>query len=42
MNNGFSEIICAGFSSDPEGFFLIEQTVNVLQTLIFQLLLTGI
>ena len=27
-----------GFPDDPEGFFLIEQTLDVLQILIFQLL----
>lgn len=38
MNNRFAEIIVKDFPNNPEGFLLIEQTLNVLQILIFQLL----
>jgi len=33
----FRKLFVQGFPDDPEGFFLIEQTLKVLQILIFQL-----
>ena len=37
----FRKSFVQDFPPDPEGFFLIEQTLDVLQTQIFQLLVTG-
>jgi len=38
----FRKSFVQDFPPDPEGYFLIEQTLNDLQTLIFQLLTPGI
>jgi len=38
----FRKSFVQDFPPDPEGFFLVEQSLDVLQTLIFQLLPTGI
>ena len=38
----FRKLFVQDFPPDPEGFFLVEQTLNVLQIPIFQLLPPGI